>query len=198
MTSSKIAGGVTRDTSYLAYLAITFHTSPIHNIFIVQALYESPIQLHRPGIVDRYQRTIRRTAATNYERWTYESHCTGFSNILVRSWVEIIIYAGNWMLKGFIDALSATQRTSFSSSTFIIKMNCLPTICFLRIPLFHLYKYLLPSNFRTRLFSDDTLESRRLNANWTWTKQHTSSPRVKGKRGNDAAKDTSFTRLPLR
>ena len=68
MTSSKIAGGVTRDTSYLAYLAITFHTSPIHNIFIVQALYESPIQLHRPGIVDRYQRTIRRTAATNYER----------------------------------------------------------------------------------------------------------------------------------
>lgn len=54
MTSPKIAGGVTRDTSYLAYLAITFHTSPIHNIFIVQALYESPIQLHRPGIIDRY------------------------------------------------------------------------------------------------------------------------------------------------
>lgn len=36
MTSSKIADGVTRDTSYLAYLTITFHTSPIHNIFIVR------------------------------------------------------------------------------------------------------------------------------------------------------------------
>lgn len=36
MTSSKIADGVIRDTSYLAYLTITFHTSPIHNIFIVR------------------------------------------------------------------------------------------------------------------------------------------------------------------
>lgn len=57
MTSSKIADGVTRDTSYLAYLTITFHTSPIHNIFIVRIA---------DPITRGYEIIDMRTIATKY------------------------------------------------------------------------------------------------------------------------------------
>lgn len=53
MTRRQIARVVIREASYPAYLPITFHTSPIHNIFIVPAVYGMPIQLQRRRIIGR-------------------------------------------------------------------------------------------------------------------------------------------------
>lgn len=134
MTSPKIAGGVTRDTSYLAYLAIAFHTSPIHNIFIVQALYESPVQLHRPGIIGRYLAYTVRSITRRNERTTNLAGLAArrqLSNVL--SWVEVVIYAGNWTLHRYAVGPLKEWPPSFSFSPFITKMNCLSTICFARI-----------------------------------------------------------------
>lgn len=146
MTSSKIADGVIRDTSYLAYLTITFHTSPIHNIFIVRIA--DPIT-RGYEIIGRYENDrdeipFRRTP--NIEYLPVPASFLIFSHV-----PRLPIYARNRLLhrrKNFL----------FHSTPFIVKINCLPIIRFLSR---YLFRSLHPL-FSLRVYSRDNTADRGL------------------------------------